>query len=316
MDRNNILTSSQEGKMAEKYINTQSDDEQAEYRKVMDGISMLNGGSRGSNPLPLSEIEIKSKADRGFERSRINPENAALEHCTCGHMTHKKDAALSDDLGEYYVSRMVEALEEWYSKPRDGYHVTDVVMCPRQRVFREIDRRPIDAKTVSIYSSGKAIHEAIQLLFRSDKRTFEIEKFIEFEDILGSVDLYDRKRNIPLEFKTCRSNDLREPKRFHIEQLKYYMAILDTQEGYIVYQFLLHFGERPLKTFRIMMNTHERKEQRYKLVKEINSLKEAIQARDPSLARSVSDDQSLNWLCKECPYLLDCKKIQNISAAS
>ena len=68
-----------------------------------------------------------------------------------------------NDLGGYYISRLQEAMEDWYSKPREGHHVTDVVMCPRQRVYREIDRLPIDAKTVSIYSAGKAIHEAIQL---------------------------------------------------------------------------------------------------------------------------------------------------------
>ena len=78
------------------------------------------------------------------------------------------------DLGKYYVGRTIDAMEEWHSKPREGYHVSDVVMCPRQRVYREIDRRPLGAKNVSIYSSGRAIHEAYQLLFRSDKRNRKI----------------------------------------------------------------------------------------------------------------------------------------------
>ena len=93
-------------------------------------------------------------------------------------------------------------------------------------MFREIDRVPIDAKTVSIYSAGKATHEAVQLLYRSDKRTFEIEKYVEHEDIQGSVDIYDRRRNTPLEFKTTRASDIKEPKNFHVEQLKYYMSML------------------------------------------------------------------------------------------
>jgi hypothetical protein len=64
------------------------------------------------------------------------------------------------------------------SNTDSSVHVSDVCLCLRQKVFREIDRLPIDAKTVSIYSAGKAIHEAIQLLFLSDKRTFEREKYI------------------------------------------------------------------------------------------------------------------------------------------
>jgi hypothetical protein len=222
----------------------------------------------------------------------------------------------ASDSGEYYIARMMKAMEEWYSKPRDGQHVTDVVMCPRQRVYREIDRLPIKVKAVSIYSSGKAIHEAIQLLFRSDKRTYEIEKYVEHEDIQGSVDIYDRRRNTPLEFKTTRVSDIKEPKSFHVEQLKYYMAMLEASEGYLLYQLLMHFGETPFKAFRIIMNAQERRNQREKLVMETNSLKRAMEKGDPSIARSVEKDPALNWLCKDCPYLTDCKKIQQATAGA
>lgn len=219
-------------------------------------------------------------------------------------------------LGDYYIGRMQEAMEEWNSKEREGNHVSDHLMCDRQKVFRKIDRRPIDAKTVSIYAVGKAIHEAVQLLYKQDKRTFEIEKYVEFKDILGSVDIYDRKRNIPLEFKTTRASDIKEPKSFHVKQLRCYMAMLDSSEGYILYQLLMHFGDTPFKAFKITMNAQERKDQLDKLVEEADSLKIAMEAGDPSLARSVEKDPSLNWLCKDCPYLTDCKKIQQTAAVA
>jgi hypothetical protein len=94
------------------------------------------------------------------------------------------------------------------------------------------------------------------------------------------------------------------------------MAMLDVPQGYMLYQFLLHFGDKPFKAFRIMMDGQERYMQRNKLVKEIHYLKRAMEAGDPALARPVNDDASLNWLCKECPYLTDCKKIQDATAAS
>jgi hypothetical protein len=62
------------------------------------------------------------------------------------------------------------------------------------------------------------------------------------------------------------------------------------------------------------MSAKERKYQLNKLVKEINSLKRAMEKGDPSRARSVEKDPSLNWLCKDCPYTTDCKKIQQASA--
>ena len=220
------------------------------------------------------------------------------------------------DLGKDYLHRLIEAMEEWYSKPREGYHVSDVTLCPRLKVFQRIDRRPIGAKTVSIYSAGKAIHEAVQWLFLSDKRTFEREKYVEFEDIQGSVDIFDRRRNIPVEFKTTRASDIKEPKSFHVEQLKYYIAMLGASQGIVLYQLLMHFGNTPFRTFHILMNAQQRKDQRDKLVKEVNSLKRAMDAGDPSLARSVRQDPDLNWMCKDCPYSIECKRIESVAAAA
>ena len=264
-----------------------------------------------------NEERTNPKDASGSEDWKTAIEIAGLECSACGYIAHEVHNTSHEqgkipylDLGDYYIARTIDAMEEWHSKPRDGYHVSDVCLCPRLNVFRKIDRRPINAKTVSIYSAGKAIHEAIQWLFLSDKRTFEREKYVEFEDIQGSVDIHDRRRNIPLEFKTTRASDIKEPKSFHVDQLKYYMSMLGASNGYLIYQLLMHFGETPFKSFKITMNAQERKDQRDKLVKEINSLKRAMEAGDPSLARPVNNDPSLNWLCKDCPYLTDCKKIQ------
>lgn len=133
----------------------------------------------------------------------------------------------------------------------------------------------------------------------------------------SSFRTYDRRRNTPLEFKTTRASDIKEPKSFHVEQLKYYMAMLDALQGYMLYQLLMHFGEKPFKAFRITMNAQQRQAQLKKLVTEINSLKRAMKGSgDPSLARSVEKDPSLNWLCKDCPYLTDCKRVQQGAAVA
>lgn len=152
-------------------------------------------------------MNIKSNKDLKWsesEESVIPPfsKNERVEECRDGRNrgthTYESESTPGLDLGEYYIDRAKDAMEQWHSKPRDGYHVSDVCLCPRLNVFRKFDRRPIDAKTVSIYSAGKATHEAVQLLYRSDKRTFEIEKYVEHEDIQGSIDIYDRRRNTPL----------------------------------------------------------------------------------------------------------------------
>jgi hypothetical protein len=181
--------------------------------------------------------EVSGSQDRMIHSKIANPERPASTYIEHEVDENSEQGNTPDvDLGEYYIARTQEAMEEWNSRPRSGWHVSDALMCQRQRVYQKIDRLPIGAKTVSIYSVGKAIHEAIQLLFLSDKRTFEREKYVEYQDIQGSIDIYDRRRNIPLEFKTSRASDIREPKSWNVEQLKFYMAILDVPTGYLLYR--------------------------------------------------------------------------------
>jgi hypothetical protein len=54
------------------------------------------------------------------------------------------------------------------------------------------------------------------------------------------------------------------------------------------------------------MNAQERKYHLNKLVEEANSLKRAMEARDPSLTKTVINDPALNWLCRDCPYQVSC----------
>ena len=62
------------------------------------------------------------------------------------------------------------------------------------------------------------------------------------------------------------------------------------------------------------MTAQERKEQLDKLVVEADSLKGAMEERDPSLARPVYADPKLNWLCSDCQYQVNCKRMQDAAA--
>ena len=216
----------------------------------------------------------------------------------------------SVETGEHYIAMIREAMEEWYSKPRAGQHVSDVTMCPRQRVFKEIDPVPLTDKDLNVFSSGKAVHEAVQWLFLNNQRRFEKEKYVEYENIEGSVDIYDKKKNVPIEFKTVRSPNIDKPRSFQVEQLKYYMAMLNAPVGYMFYQCLMHFENKPFRIFKITMTESERKDQLVKLVSESKSLEVAKKAKDPSLANHVYFDRELNWLCKDCPYAEKCQKMR------
>jgi CRISPR/Cas system-associated exonuclease Cas4 (RecB family) len=247
------------------------------------------------------------------KESEENRHRIPIEERTNGGMIRAEHSNL--DRGPEYVARMQGGMEEIVSKPREGTHVTDVLLCKRLRVFREIDPLPITAKALSIFVTGMANHTVAQWLFLRDGRRFEREKHLEFGGVTGSVDVLDKMRNIPIEFKTTRASSISQPKPWHVQQLKYYMAMLNASQGYILYQLLMHFGDSPFRSFKITMSAQERKNQLDKLVDEAGSLKRALDARDPSLAKPVYDDPSLNWLCKDCPYQMNCKRIQEAAAA-
>jgi hypothetical protein len=223
---------------------------------------------------------------------------------------HEKKIEVETDSDEDYLELLVQTMTKWFSFPREGHHVSNVVLCPRQRVFKEIYPTPLNKKDLNMYSSGRAIHEAIQSLFMGNRGRFEKEKYVEYSDIIGSVDIYDQKKNVPIEFKTTRSNNIIKPKSFHVEQLKYYMAMLNTKTGYVLYQCLMNFGDDPFKQFQVKMTEKEISDQLNKLKAEMNSLELAQLNRDPSLARHVYFDSELNWLCKECPYSLKCSEMR------
>jgi len=157
------------------------------------------------------------------------------------HEFNKRD----EDTDTDYIALMRETMEEWYSRPRKGWHVTDIALCPRQRVFKAIDPLPLTDKELNMYSSGKAIHEAVQWLFMSNPGRYEKEKYVEYDEIEGSIDIFDKKRNIPIEFKTLRSSNIDKPKSFQEEQLRYYMAMQNSPIGYMIYQCIMHFGDTP-----------------------------------------------------------------------
>ena len=224
--------------------------------------------------------------------------------------------SVSSDEEEDYLKLLRGTLRDWYSKPRDGWHVTDIVMCPRQRVFQQLNPTPPTDREVNMYSSGKSTHEAIQKLFMSNRMRFEVEKYVEYEGIQGSIDIFDKKKKKPVEFKTLRSATINEPKSFHIEQLMYYMAMLDVSIGQIIYQCLLQFGVNPFVGFEITMTEKERKNQLEKLEKEIKSLQLAMNMKDPGLARGVYSDSGMKWLCKDCPYSKSCERIQSATSSA
>ena len=136
---------------------------------------------------------------------------------------------------------------------------------------------------------------------------FKLEMQIQYENVKGTIDIYDKLLHIVIDVKTTKLNIMLKPTRWDQQQLKYYMSLMDSEEGAVIYQ--MNNASKYL-IFPILMNELQRKRHLAKLLEEARSFQHAVDLGDPSLLEGVYDDNERNWLCKKCPYLEACNAIR------
>jgi len=208
---------------------------------------------------------------------------------------------------------------KYNNRERKGIHVSDLINCQRQAVFRKIDPRDITDKELNFFTSGYAIHEAIQTLVDTDDK-YEIEKEIKFGDITAHIDVFNKTTHTPIEAKSYRGKTMKEPKKIYVEQLKAYMALTGSDTGIIFVQCLMNFEEDPFIEFDIKMTADQRQEVLERLEYDTALLKSAFMNEDPFIANHVygnpvfysSYKWPYNWKCEDCPYQEPCFKEMRI----
>lgn len=210
------------------------------------------------------------------------------------------------------LDTLYEALYEEYQQEREGTHISDLIYCPRKTCFQKLEPLPLTAVQLNFFTSGKAIHAALQSLVKKYPERFEIEKEIRYGDLVAHVDIYDNDLKMPIEAKSARVAKMEKPKPHNIAQLEAYMAITDSDKGLLLYQCLLHYNDKPFVEFVHTMTKSQRIFTLEKLRSDASMLQEGIRRNDPSIVRHIAYDNDYNWLCRSCPYS---KKCENMRAA-
>ena len=205
------------------------------------------------------------------------------------------------------LQELYDALYEQYNQVREGIHVSDITLCPREACFRKLDPKPLTNTDLNFFTSGKAIHEALQSLIRKDPDRFELEKEVKMGDIVGHIDIFDKKYHIPIEAKSARVKTMTEPKAHYLKQLEAYMALTGSDTGIILVQCLLNYEENPFVEFEHKMTQEQRQAIVLQLRQDATQLKAGIMNIDPSIVRHIAYDTTLNWKCRYCPYLKACE---------
>ena len=213
------------------------------------------------------------------------------------------------------LEELYKSLYEEYSKVRAGVHISDITLCPRESCFRRLDPKPLTNTDLNFFTSGKAIHEALQSLVKKYPDRFEIEKEVKFGDIVGHIDLFDLTNHIPIEAKSARVKTMTEPKAHYLKQLEAYMALTQSDTGIILVQCLLNYEESPFLEFEHHMTEEQRENTLNQLKEDATLLKIGVAEMDPSIVRHINYDPTLNWKCRYCPYTKPCEAFRILENA-
>ncbi len=156
---------------------------------------------------------------------------------------------------EDYITLMKEAREQMKSKS-GTVAVKDLTLCQRQKIFKITDPIPMTDEVLYNYVSGQAAHDVRGRLFMMFPNRFKLEMQIQYENVKGTIDIYDKLLHIVIDVKTTKSNIMLKPTRWDEQQLKYYMSMIDSEEGAVIYQ--MNNASKYL-IFPILMNELQRK---------------------------------------------------------
>jgi CRISPR/Cas system-associated exonuclease Cas4 (RecB family) len=210
-----------------------------------------------------------------------------------------------------YISFVKKSRQQLMSR-ENGVSVKDLTFCPRRAVFSKVDPVPMMTdEEYYFYVSGQADHEVIQRHFMLYPERFRAELEVQYKQVRGRIDIYDKILNNVIDIKTSKSQKiLLKPFKFHEKQVRYYMAMVGSDEGQIIYQ-MNHF--HMYRSFPFFLNAEQRSRLLEEIESEANSLRKAIDARDPSLAKGIYDDKEINWMCTKCPYIEKCQSMRNMT---
>lgn len=199
-----------------------------------------------------------------------------------------------------------EALYNKFSGARGGIHVSDLVTCTLKAYYGKTNPQKPTNKQINYFSSGNGIHDAVQSLVMTDPLRFRKEKSVRYKDVEGHVDIWDSINRVPIELKSMRIADSKEPLDYHMAQLKCYMAILDCDYGILLYQMLLHRNEEPFVEYKVRADRKERSKILKTLSERSDLLQQALKDNDPWDLPHIGMNPSYDWLCTTCSFYDEC----------
>ena len=155
--------------------------------------------------------------------------------------------------------------------------VTDLVN-PRQAYFQRT--RPdiqISPDRLQVMMAGTGFHEVFERALSTEEF---VEQLVEFESIVGKIDIYE---DAPIELKTTGSlpSDILVSRASHVEQIAMYCVMVGMPRGHLVYYQRAEYGRPPL--MRIFdLEVVDRERIAAEMIRRRDLLRDALERADPA----------------------------------
>lgn len=168
----------------------------------------------------------------------------------------------------------------------------------RESLYRRINPKPLDLKTLQYFVDGARRHEALQELLGVDS-----EAPVTKHGVVGHIDMLDEGTLdfIPVEIKSTRARE-NIPDHYYT-QLSYYCILLGVRHGRLVIQRIMS-KEDPWEFYDIEWTQEEIGEIEEELKYKADLFQKALSSKDPSVLPKVHEN--MNWKCKSCKYKEEC----------
>jgi len=188
---------------------------------------------------------------------------------------------------------VIEIAEEMQEDRSNEIHVTDLVGCIRASYFKKIYGARFNLTQAISVILGLGLHELF-IPFLAGKLNGEYEVEMEYEGIKGKADIVTDEYVV--EVKTV-NNIPYKPYKSHLEQLNFYMQVLNKSKG-----LLLYIGK--ISHVTKLYEFFGDKDMFLKTLEKGKELKEALEKRKPPKCNLSLVEQRI--YCKNCMYRREC----------
>ena len=197
------------------------------------------------------------------------------------------------------LDRLKEALLKHYSKERDEIHVSDLVMCMRQQVYKKVDPKPPTITSVSMFVDGARRDIVIKPLVGKRPETKQVNGVFLTPDAMDD--------DGPIEVKTTRARY--GVSQHYLNQLMSYIVLNGGLKGSLVIQRISMGIDEPFEWYDVDLTEEDRSAALDAIEQRRMALQKALDAKDPRLVPGVKNDAEIGWLCNDCPWKTECYAI-------